>query len=100
VSLALGPLGLVEALIVLGLVVFGMRRFPERTGTYLMGMSVIPVILLLAIVVRLPQCPVHGTAVGCYSSVTLAVLAVYVIVGIAGALITVRAWLRLRSATG
>ena len=32
VSLALGPLGLLEALIVLGLVLVQVRRFPERAG--------------------------------------------------------------------
>jgi hypothetical protein len=88
VSLALGPLGLIEALIVLGLVLVQVRRYPERTGAYLVGMSTLPVIILGSIVARLPACPVHGNpAQQCYVAITLPALIGYTLVGLIGALL-------------
>ena len=87
VSLALGPLGLVEALIVLGLVAIGMRRRPERTGAYLVGMSILPVVILTAIVTRLPACGAHAISSRCYASITLPALILYGVAGLLGAVI-------------
>ena len=87
VSVALGPLGLIEALIVLGLVLLQVRRFPERSGAYLLGVSILPVISLTAIVARVPACPQSGvlsTAPECYAPITVPAIAVYVVAGLAG----------------
>lgn len=85
VSLALGPLGLIEALIVLGLVLWQVRRYPERAGAYLVGLSLVPVVLLAIIVTRVPAC---GSGVSksseCYAPITGPALAVYAIVGLIG----------------
>jgi hypothetical protein len=88
VSLALGPLGLIETLIVLGLVLVQIRRYPERTGAYLVGMSILPVIILSSIVARFPGCPVHGNpAPQCYEPITIPALILYVLAGLAGAVL-------------
>lgn len=87
VSVALGPLGLIEALIVLGLVLLQVRRFPERSGAYLLGVSVLPVISLAAIVARVPACPQSGvvsTAPECYAPITVPALAAYAAAGLVG----------------
>ena len=88
-SLALGPLGLIEALIVLGLVLIQVRRLPERTGAYLVGMSLIPVIVLASIVFRLPACPspVPKTATQCYAALAVPALIAYGLVGVIGAVL-------------
>jgi len=97
VSLALGPLGLIEALIVLGLVLIQVRRMPERTGAYLVGMSLIPVIVLASIVFRLPACPspVPKTATQCYAAFALPALIAYGVVGVIGAVLLGNAVRRL-----
>lgn len=85
--MALGPLGLIEALIVLGLVLVQVRRFPERTGAYLLGTSILPVISLVAIVARVPACPPSGvvsTAPECYASITVPAIAAYAFAGLVG----------------
>ena len=90
VSVALGPLGLAEALIVLGLIVLQVRRFPERSGAYLLGMSVVPVIALASIVSRMPACPSSGalgTASQCYAPITVPAIAGYAVAGLAGAVL-------------
>jgi len=89
VSLALGPLGLIEALIVLGLVLVQVRRLPERSGAYLVGFSIIPVIALASIVFRLPACPspVPSTAPQCYAPLAVPALIAYVIAGLIGAVL-------------
>jgi hypothetical protein len=90
VSLALGPLGLVEALIVLGLILVQVRRFPERTGAYLVGASLLPVVILASIVARMPACPAAGalsTAPQCYAPITGPAIAGYAVAGLAGALL-------------
>jgi hypothetical protein len=85
-SIALGPLGLIEALIVLGLVLVRVRRFPERTGAYLMGASIVPLVLLIALMLRMPSCDVGRSARGeCYAPVTGPATVVYGIAGLAGA---------------
>jgi hypothetical protein len=87
VSVALGPLGLIEALIVLGLVLVQVRRYPERSGAYLLGASILPVISLAAIVARVPACPGSGvvsTAPECYAPITLPALAAYAVAGLVG----------------
>jgi hypothetical protein len=86
----LGPLGLIEALIVLGLVLVQVRRFPERSGAYLVGMSLLPLIILTSIVTRLPPCPQAGapTAQQCYAAVAVPVMAGYALAGFAGAVLT------------
>jgi hypothetical protein len=91
VSLALGPLGLLEALIVLGLVLVQVRRFPERSGAYLVGMSLLPLIVLASIVIRLPSCPAgaaRSTAPQCYALITVPALLGYALAGFAGAVLT------------
>jgi hypothetical protein len=90
VSLALGPLGLVEAVIVLGLVLVQVRRYPERTGAYLAGMSLLPVIILASIVARMPACPGSGarsTAPQCYAPITLPAISGYAVAGVVGAVL-------------
>jgi hypothetical protein len=89
VSLALGPLGLIEALIVLGLVLIQVRRMPERTGAYLVGMSIIPVVVLASIVFRLPACPtpLPKTAAQCYAPLAVPALIAYGVVGVIGAVL-------------
>ena len=89
VSLALGPLGLIEALVVLGLVLVQVRRLPERSGAYLVGMSVIPVIVLASIVFRLPACPTPAASTGpqCYAPLAVPALIGYAVAGVIGALL-------------
>jgi hypothetical protein len=89
VSLALGPLGLVEAVIVLGLVLVQVRRLPERSGAYLVGLSVVPVIVLASIVFRLPACPtpVPSTAPPCYAPLAMPALIGYAVAGVIGGLL-------------
>ena len=88
VSLGLGPLGLIEALIVLGLVLWQVRRFPERTGSYLIGLSLVPVILLGIIVTRMPVCSGSISTNGeCYAPITGPALGVYALAGLTGAIL-------------
>ncbi len=85
--MALGPLGLAEALIVLGLILLQIRRLPERSGAYLVGMSLLPLMTLTSIVTRLPACPASGavsTASQCYASITVPAIAGYAIAGLVG----------------
>lgn len=96
VSLELGPLGLIEALIVLGLVMVQVLRFPERTGAYLVGTSLLPVFLLGSIVTRMPSCPGTGVATAtsqCYAPITVPVLLAYAVAGVGGAVLS---WVALR----
>jgi hypothetical protein len=97
VSLALGPLGLIEALIVLGLVLVQVRRLPERSGAYLVGFSILPVIVLASIVFRLPAChtPITSTAPQCYVPLAVPALVGYAVAGVIGALLFGRALRRL-----
>jgi len=97
VSLALGPLGLIEALIVLGLVLVQVRRLPERSGAYLVGFSILPVIVLASIVFRLPAChtPISSTAPQCYVPLAVPALIAYAAAGVIGALLFGRALRRL-----
>jgi hypothetical protein len=90
-------LGLVEALIVLGLVLVQVRRLPERTGAYLVGFSIIPVIVLASIVFRLPACPtpVASTAPQCYAPLAVPALIAYGMVGVIGAVLSSIALRRL-----
>lgn len=85
VSLYLGPLGLIEALIVLGLVLFQVRKFPERGGAYLFGMSLLPLAILTAIVSRVPQCGHQAAGAQCYEPVTIVALVAYGVAGLGGA---------------
>ncbi len=90
VSVALGPLGLIEALIVLGLVLVQVRRFPERSGAYLVGTSVLPLISLASIVARVPACPTSGvlsTAPECYAPITVPAIIGYAVAGLVGAVL-------------
>jgi hypothetical protein len=97
VSLALGPLGLIESLIVLGLVLVQVRRMPERSGAYLVGFSILPVIVLASIVFRLPAChpPITSTAPQCYAPLAVPALIAYAAAGVIGALLFGRALRRL-----
>jgi hypothetical protein len=84
---ALGPLGLAEALIVLGLILFQVRRLPERSGAYLIGLSILPLIALASIVSRMPACPASGvltTAPQCYAPITVPAIAGYAVAALAG----------------
>ncbi len=88
--MVLGPLGLIEALIVLGLILLQVRRLPERSGAYLVGMSILPVIALASIVSRMPACPASGalsTAPQCYAPITVPAIAGYAVAGIVGAVL-------------
>lgn len=85
-SLALGPLGLIEAVIILGLVMIRVRRSPERTGAYLVGASLLPLVLLISLMLRMPSCDVGRSAHGeCYAPVTGPATIIYGIAGLAGA---------------
>jgi hypothetical protein len=98
VSVRLGPLGLIEALIVLGLILVQVRRFPERSGAYLVGMSLLPLIILASIVARMPSCPatdVLSAAPQCYAPITVPAMVGYALAGLAGALLTGAALRRL-----
>ena len=89
-SLALGPLGLIEALIVLGLILVQVRRLPERTGAYLVGVSILPVIVLASILSRMPACPgpgVPSTAPQCYAPITVPAVLGYAVAGLIGAVL-------------
>ena len=86
--MAVGPLGLIEALIVLALVLFRVRRFPERVGAYLIGVSIIPLVLLVGTITRMPSCDVGHSARGeCYAPITGLAVIGYAIVGVLGAVI-------------
>jgi hypothetical protein len=88
VSLWLGPFGLILAALVFGLVVVQVRRFPERTGAYLVGVSLLPVIILGSIVSRMPACDgTRSTSGECYAAVTAPALIAYAITGVVGALL-------------
>jgi len=87
---ALGPFGLIEALIVLGLILLQVRRLPERSGAYLLGMAILPVIALASIVSRLPPCPAPGalsTAPQCYAPITVPAIAGFAVAGVVGAVL-------------
>jgi len=90
VSIALGPLGLIEAFFVLGLVMVQVRRYPERPGAYLVGASILPVIVLASIVSQMPACPGSGAlsaAPRCYAPITVPAIAGYAIAGLVGAVL-------------
>jgi hypothetical protein len=87
VSLALGPLGLIEALIVLGVALWQARRFPERIGSYLIGLSLVPVVVLGIIIARFPACDSRNATGQCYASITGPALAIYAIAGLIGAVV-------------
>jgi hypothetical protein len=88
---------LIEALIVLGLVLVQVRRLPERSGAYLVGFSILPVIVLASIVFRLPACqtPVVSTAPQCYAPLAVPALIAYTVVGLIGAILLGTALRRL-----
>jgi hypothetical protein len=88
---------LIEALIVLGLVLVQVRRMPERTGAYLVGFSIVPVVVLASIVFRLPAChaPITSTAPQCYAPLAVPALIAYVVAGVIGAVLFGRALRRL-----
>ena len=87
-ALRLGPLALIEALIILAIVGFRVQRFPERTGAYLLGGSLIPVITFLSIIVRMPACQAGASLHGeCYAPITGPAVIGCVIVGLVGAAI-------------
>ena len=73
----------------LGLVLVQVRRLPERTGAYLVGFSILPVIVLASIVVRLPACPtpVVSTAPQCYAPLAVPALIGYAVAGVIGAIL-------------
>ena len=100
-SLELGPLGLLEALIVLGIALARVRRFPERTGAYLIGASLIPIALIGALMARMPSCDVGRSAHGeCYAPITGPALVFYVLLGLVGVAITAFALRRMAGAAG
>lgn len=96
VSLALGPLGLIEALVVLGIVLWQVRRFPERSGAYLVGLSLLPVILLSIIVSQVPACT-SASATHCYAPIAIPALAAFAIAGLIGAVLLARSLPRVAS---
>lgn len=72
-------------MIVLGIVLWQVRRFPERTGAYLLGVSLVPAILLGLVMTRMPACGSGMSATGeCYAPVTGPALIVYVVAGLVG----------------
>jgi hypothetical protein len=75
---------------VLGLIMVQVRRYPERSGAYLLGASILPLIVLASIVSRMPACPGSGAlspAPQCYAPITLPALAGYAIAGLLGAVL-------------
>jgi hypothetical protein len=87
-ALKLGPLALVEALIILAIVGFRIRRFPEQTGAYLLGASLVPVIVLASTVARMPACQAGVSSHGeCYAPITGPMVIAGVILGLIGAAI-------------
>jgi hypothetical protein len=77
-------------LIVLGLVMVQVRRYPERSGAYLLGASILPLIVLTSIVSQMPACPGSGVLSGaprCYAPVTQPAIGGYAIAGLVGALL-------------
>ena len=74
----------------LGLILVQVRRYPERAGAYLVGSTLLPVIILASIVGRLPACPASGvlsTAPQCYAPITVPALAGYAVAGLVGAVL-------------
>jgi hypothetical protein len=75
---------------VLGLVLVQVRRYPERSGAYLLGASIVPLIVLVSIVSQMPAC--RGSralsAPQCYAGITVPAIAGYAIVGLVGALLS------------
>ena len=70
---------------------------PERSGAYLVGFSLLPVIVLASIVFRLPAChmPITSTAPQCYAAQAVPALIAYALAGVIGALLLGRALRRL-----
>ena len=74
----------------LGLVMVQVRRYPERPGAYLVGMSILPVIVLASIVSGMPACPGSGALSGarqCYAPITVPAMGGYAIAGLVGAVL-------------
>ena len=91
---------MIEALIVLGLILVQVRRFPERSGAYLMGASIVPLVALASIVARLPACPGSGplrTTPSCYAPITVPAMVAYGLAGVVGAILLALALRRLSS---
>ena len=87
----------------LGLILLQIRRFPERSGAYLVGTSILPVIILASIVVRMPACPESGalsTAPQCYVPITVPAIAAYAAAGVVGAVLLSIALRRLYRSPG
>jgi hypothetical protein len=79
---------LILAALIFGTVVVQVRRFPERTGAYLLGVSVVPDVLLGSIVARMPACGSGLSSTGeCYAPVTSVALVAYAVAGVVGALL-------------
>lgn len=96
VSLALGPLGLIEAAVVLGIVLWQVRRFPERSGAYLTGLSLLPVIVLSTIVTRVPICNgTSTTATQCYAPIAIPALGGFAVAGLIGVILLGRTLRRM-----
>lgn len=96
-SLAPGPLGLLEASIILALVTIRIRRYPERAGGYLLGIAVVPLVLLGAIIARMPSCDVGQSARGeCYAPITGPALIGYALAGLLGPALIALTVVRLR----
>jgi hypothetical protein len=69
---------------VLALILIQVRTLPERTGAYLFGMSLLPVIYLGSIAARIPSCSAQPAAGPCYAPITVVALVAYGFAGIAG----------------
>jgi len=66
------------------------RRYPERSGAYLLGASIVPLIVLASIVSEMPACPQSGVVSGaprCYAPFTVTATAGYAVAGLVGALL-------------
>jgi hypothetical protein len=66
------------------------RRYPERPGAYLLGASILPLIVLPSIVSQMPACPASGVlsaAPRCYATITVPAIAGYAIAGLVGAVL-------------
>ena len=66
------------------------RRYPERSGAYLLGASILPLIVLASIVSQIPACPESGalsSAPRCYAPITEPAITGYAIAGLVGALL-------------
>lgn len=86
----LGRLAPIPVFVILGIALARFRRFPERTGGYLLGISLVPAVLAAVIVIREPSCrAVRRAYVECYTPAAIPFLIGFVLVAVIGAVVLV-----------